>query len=431
MTLLLGSFGVLISIGVPIALVIAGSGLIYMAFATDVPVQVVAQRMFVGLDDFTLMAIPLFIFAGYLMNEIGMTQRLLVLARILIGRIFAGLAQITVLISMIFGGVTGAASADLAAVGIVMIPEMEKDGYRREFSTAMILAASLMGAVIPPSIPFIIYAVQSETSVGALFLAGVVPGIAIGLTIMLLNVFLLKREGFQAKGRSTATPLSRKTLPIALRDASIALLMPVVVIGGIVKGVFTPTEAAGIAVAYALVTGLFIYRTLTIKRLYRVLKESVNMSAVVMIIVVASAILNWCLAYSQVPQKLAEKLLSVTHSPVVFLILVIILLLIVGMPLDPVPALIIMTPVLLPAAHAFGIAPIHFGVVMVLSLTIGLATPPVGGSLFVAIAVGKVDMGRLSKAVLPYLWALLVLTLVVTFVPATYSWLPSILGAGS
>jgi C4-dicarboxylate transporter DctM subunit len=430
MTLLLASFGGLLAIGVPIALVIAGAGLLYIAISTDVPVEVVAQRMFVGLDDFTLMAIPLFIFAGYLMNEIGMTQRLLVLARILIGRIFGGLAQITVLISMIFGGVTGAASADLAAVGIVMIPEMEKDGYKREFSTAMILAASLMGAVLPPSIPFIIYAVQSESSVGELFLAGVVPGIAIGLVIMVINVVLLKRQGYRTKGRGEARDQDRKSLPVALRDASIALLMPVVVIGGIVKGVFTPTEAAGIAVAYALLAGFFVYRTLTPKRLYRVLGESANMSAVVMIIVVASAVLNWCLAYSQVPQKVADGMLSLTHSPAIFLILVIILLLIVGMPLDPVPALIIMTPVLLPAAHAYGIDTVHFGVVMVLALTLGLATPPVGGSLFVAIAVGKVDMGRLSKAVVPYLCALLVLTLVVTFVPASYSWLPSLVNLG-
>jgi tripartite ATP-independent transporter DctM subunit len=420
---LLGGFVGLMAIGVPLALVIIGAGILYVWFGTDVPLTIVARRLFVGMDDFTLMAIPLFILAGYLMNEVGLTERLIVLARVLMRKVFAGLAQVATLVSMVFGGVTGAAAADLAAVGIAMIPQMERDGYSRSFSTATITAASLMGAVIPPSIPFVIYGVQSETSIGALFAAGIIPGILIGVAVMVTNVVVLKRRGFTPRNNTVAESLDGKSLLAALRDALIALLMPVVIIGGILLGVFTPTEAAGVAVAYALLVGAVVFRTLSFRKLVEILRKSVVTTSAVMIIVVASALLNWCLSYSQVPTKVAEALLSVSQSQVVFLLLTLVLLLLIGMPLDPVPGIIVVTPVLLPAALSYGVDPVHFGVVMVLALTIGLATPPVGASLFVGMSVGKVSMGQLSRAIAPFLVALLLLTVLITFVPQTYNWL--------
>lgn len=424
---LVGGFVGLMAVGVPLALVILGAGILYVYYVTDVPMTIVAQRLFVGMDDFTLMAIPLFVLAGYLMNEVGLTERLLIVARIIMRRIYGGLAQIATLVSMIFGGVTGAAAADLAAVAITMVPQMEKDGYSREFSTATITAASLMGAVIPPSIPFIIYGVQSETSIGDLFVAGIIPGVLIGVVVMVMNFVMLKRSGFRSRQQPPEEKLSGKTLAIAFRDAAIAILMPVVIIGGILGGIFTPTEAAGVAVAYALVVGFVVFRTLTLKKIQVVLQKATVMTAVVMIIVVASALLNWCLAYSQVPAKVAAAMLSVTDSQAVFLLFAVIILLIVGMPLDPVPGIIVVTPVLLPAAVSFGVDPVHFGVVVVLALTIGLATPPVGASLFVAMSISRVSMGRLSIAITPFLVALLGLTLLITFVPQTYSWLVQLL----
>lgn len=423
MYVLLGGFVGLMAVGVPLALVIVGAGTLYVWFATDVPLTIVARRLFVGMDDFTLMAIPLFVLAGYLMNEVGLTERLVVLARMVMRRVYGGLAHIATLVSMVFGGVTGAAAADLAAVGITMIPQMEKDGYPREFSTATITAASLMGAVIPPSIPFVIYGVQSETSIGALFVAGIVPGILIGVAVMATNVFVLKRRGFRPRPVTVQQARSGMSLLAALRGALIALFMPVLIIGGILLGVFTPTEAAGVAVAYALVVGLVVFRTLTVRKIIEVLRKSTVMTSVVMIIVVASALLNWCLSYSQVPAKVASALLSVTDSQAVFLLLAVAILLLIGMPLDPVPGIIVVTPVLLPAALTYGVDPVHFGVIMVLALTIGLATPPVGASLFVAMSISKLPMGRLSVAIAPFLVALLVLTLLITLVPETYTWL--------
>jgi C4-dicarboxylate transporter DctM subunit len=411
------------AVGVPLALVVLGSGVLYVYYATDVPMTIVAQRLFVGMDDFTLMAIPLFVLAGYLMNEVGLTERLLLVARIIMSKVYGGLAQIATIVSMIFGGVTGAAAADLAAVAITMVPQMEKDGYSREFSISTITAASLMGAVIPPSIPFIIYGVQSETSIGELFVAGIIPGVLIGVVVMVVNFVMLKRRGFRSPQQPAEEKLSGKALAIAFRDAGIALLMPVVIIGGILGGVFTPTEAAGVAVAYALIIGFVVFRTLTLAKLRVILQKATVMTSVVMIIVVASALLNWCLAYSEVPAKVAAAMLSVTHSQALFLLFAVIILLIVGMPLDPVPGIIVVTPVLLPAAVSYGVSPVHFGVVVVLALTLGLATPPVGASLFVAMSVSRVSMGRLSIAITPFLVALLGLTLLITFVPQTYTWL--------
>ena len=420
------SFLALLAMGVPIALVLIGTALVYILFATDVPLTIVAQRMFVGLDDFTLMSIPLFIFAGYLMNATGITDRLIEFASILLRKVYGGLSHANVLVSMAFGGVSGVAAADVAAVGTVMIPSMKREGYDHGYATGITLSSSLMGPVIPPSVPFIIYGVQAETSIGALFLAGAVPGIMIGLVLMVQGHVMLKRSGF-TNPRSTTPPPTWQQVLRAFGSALVAIMMPLVIIGGIVGGVFTPTEAAGIAVIYALLSGLVFFRTLTVRAFAKVCLQGATISSVVMLILAGSVGLNWVLAYARVPQTIANAFLSFTDSPVIFLLLVVILLMIVGMPLDPVPGLIIMTPVLLPAALEFGVDPIHFGVIMVMTLVLGLITPPVGASLFVATAITRIPIERMSVIVIPFLTTLLLLTLLVTFMPQLSLWLPSVI----
>lgn len=426
MIVLLGAFIALLLFGLPLLTVLAGTGLVYLALETPTPLTVVPQRMFVGIDDYTLTAIPLFILVGYLMAEAGITTRLIRFAELLLRGVYAGLAQASVLASMVFGGVSGVAAADMAAIGVVMIPEMERDGYKREFATSTIMASSLMGAIIPPSIPFIIYGITSSTSIGQLFLAGAVPGILIGLTIMVTNYVLLKRSGFHSASSDRPRPGWREAIRITI-DATLAVVMPLVIIGGIVGGIFTPTEAGGVAVAYAFVVGLFVFRTLRLSALPALFHRAAVTSSIVMVIVVASAVLNWAFAYSQLPVAVAEFASQLTTDPMVFLLLVVLLLVLVGIPLDPVPGIIIMTPVLLPAATAFGIDPLHLGVVMVMSLTLGLITPPVGATLFVATAISGLSIERLSKAVIPFLAVLVALTLAVTLFPPLWRWLPDLL----
>lgn len=426
MIVLLGAFVLLLVLGVPLLAVLAGTGLIYLLVETSAPLSVVPQRMFVGIDDFTLTAIPLFILAGYLMAESGITTRLVRFAELLLRGVYAGLAQASVLASMVFGGVSGVAAADMAAIGVVMIPEMERDGYRRDFATSTIMASSLMGAIIPPSIPFIIYGISSSTSIGQLFLAGAVPGILVGITIMATNFVLLKRSGFRSVSSDFPRPGWREALRITV-DAALAVVMPLVIIGGIVGGIFTPTEAGGVAVAYAFAVGLLVFRNLRISALPALFYRAAIVSSIVMVIVVASSVLNWALAFSQLPLAVAQFATQLTDDPTLFLLLVVLVLLIVGIPLDPVPGVIVMTPVLLPAATSFGIDPLHLGVVMVMSLTLGLITPPVGASLFVATAISGLTLERLSRAVLPFLGVLVVLTLAVTLIPALWRWLPELL----
>ena len=428
MTTLIWSTVVFIAIGVPIGFVLAAAGLLFLATETPVPLTIVAQRLFSGLNEFTLMSIPLFILAGNLMNATGITERLIAFAALLMHRIYGGLAQANVVASMVFGGVSGVASADVAAIGTVMIPAMERHGYKREYATSVTLAGSLMGNLIPPSIPFVIYGVQAEQSIGSLFAAGIVPGVLIGFTLMALNVVLLKRAGF--KNQPLVVAATPRVLARSFGSAIVAMVMPLVVIGGIVGGIFTPTEASGVAAFYALVVGGIVFRTLTVAKLMDVLRETARTSAVVMLIVVASSVLNYALAYSRIPTIATEGLLGLTTDPVVFTLIVMAILLIVGLPLDPVPGLIIMTPVLLAAATAYGIDPVHFGVIMVMTLALGLITPPVGASLFVAAAISGVSLGRMSRGVLPFLFGLLVLTVFIALFPDISMTLPRLIAPG-
>jgi len=427
MSTLLASFLGLLVLGVPIALVLGITATIYLVTTGATPLSVVPQRIFAGLDQFVLMSIPFFILSGLLMNEAQLTGRLIQFANHLVGRWRGGLAQVNVLTSMFFGGITGAATADAAAVGSILIPAMVKDGYRRDFSTALTVASSLCGPLIPPSIPMLVYGISSGTSIGALFLAGATPGVVVGLALLALNrVLLRRRPGNPAAAPGSGWAERGRGFLASFRVALLALMMPVIIVGGVTGGVFTPTESSVAAVLYAVIVGTGM-RTLRLRVLWRQIMIAAVLSAAIMLIVANANLLGWVMAFERIPQAVAELFLSLTDQRWVFLLLVIALLLIVGLFLETSGAIIILTPVLMPAAEAFGFDPVHFGVVIVFGLVIGLATPPVGLCLFVGCSIGNVTLEQLSRAVLPFLAVIVAVYVFFAFVPAASLWLPKLL----
>lgn len=427
MSVLVGWFIGLLVIGVPIAFVLGIATSIYLLTSGIAPLSVVPQRLFAGLDQFVLMSIPFFILSGALMNEAQLTRRLVQFANHLVGRWRGGLAQVNVLSSMFFGGITGAATADVAALGPILIPAMEKQGYRRDFATAVTVASSLCGPLIPPSIPMLVYGVSSGTSIGALFLAGATPGVAVGLALLVLNRYLLRAMPLMPVRDEGLTWAVRATEFLAsFRIALLALLMPVIIVGGVIGGIVTPTESSVVAVLYAMVVG-FAMRTLRVRAMWKLMAMAAITSATIMLIVAAANLLGWVLAFERIPQAVADGFLAITDNRWIFLLLVIVLLLIVGLFLETSGAIIILTPVLLPAALAYGFDPIHFGVILVFGLVIGLLTPPVGLCLFIGCSVGNVTIEQLTRALLPFLAVIVLVYVVFAYVPVASLWLPRLL----
>jgi len=422
---ILGWFLVLALAGVPIAFVLGVSATLYLVFVADVPLRIVPQRLFSGIDSFVLMSIPFFVLAGFLMNEAQLTARLINFANFLVGRWRGGLAQVTVVASMFFGGISGAAAAESAALGAILIPAMEKEGYKRDFATAVVVAASLCGPLIPPSIPMLVYGVSSGASIGDLFLAGATPGVAVGVSFLLLNRYLLRRMPTGAE-RAAITGVRTEGFFTSLRGGLVALAMPAIILGGVIGGIVTPTESSAVAVLYAILVGLAM-RTLKPSGTYQCFATAALLSATILLIVGCASVLGWVLAAEQIPEAVARFFLSLTDSPGVFLLLVVVLLLVVGLFMETSAAIIILTPVLLPAARDYGISELHFGVVMVFALVIGLLTPPVGLCLFIGSSIGKVPVHVLTRALLPYLGVLVLLCLVFTYFPAAALWLPDLL----
>jgi C4-dicarboxylate transporter DctM subunit len=427
MTSLVGWFVGLLIAGLPVAFVLGIASTIYLLTADAMTLSTVPQRLFAGLDQFVLMSIPFFILSGALMNEAQLTGRLIQFANHLVGRWRGGLAQVNVLSSIFFGGITGAATADVAALGPILIPAMVKQGYRRDFATAVTVASSICGPLIPPSIPMLVYGISSGASIGALFLAGATPGVAAGLTMLVLNRFLLRNVTLQeASPEAHSFGARARNFMASFRIALIALLMPVIIVGGVVGGIVTPTESSVVAVVYAMVVGLAM-RTLKLRAMWKLIVASALLSATIMLIVATANLLGWVLAFERIPQAVADAFLSFTDNRWVFLLLVAVLLLVVGLFLETSGAIIILTPVLLPAALAYGFDPVHFGVVMVFGLVIGLLTPPVGLCLFIGCSVGNVTIEVLSRALIPYLLLLIALFLFFAYVPAASMWLPDLL----
>ena len=416
------SFIVLMAVGIPVALAMGGSALIYAFLSGDISPTLLIQTTFAGMTSFPLLAIPLFILAGNLMNEGGITDDLVNFSRQLVGHIRGGLGLTTIVACAIFASISGSAVATAVAIGTVMLPAMRRSGYDNGVSAAMTATASCMGPIIPPSIPFIIYGVIAQVSIGALFIAGIIPGLLLGAGLMVYMAAVASRDGYPREPRAPFLDLLKgafRALP--------SLAMPVIIIGGIWGGVFTPTEAAGIAVVYACIAGFLIYRRLRLDRMYPLLLKSGVEAAVVMLLLGLSEPFAWIVAVEQLPLKIMEAFSGFSSSPYVFLLFANIFLLLIGIPLETAPALTIVTPVLVPLAAKFGIDPIHFGVIVCFNLVLGLITPPVGGVLFSICGITALSLERLSRSIwIPFLIALGVL-MIVTYVPILSTYLPRII----
>ena len=419
LSLFLIAFLVFMATGIPVALAMGASALVYAFLSSGISPTLIIQTTFAGMASFPLLAIPLFILAGNLMNEGGITEDLVGFSRQLVGHISGGLGLTAIVACAIFASISGSAVATAAAIGTVMLPAMRRAGYDDGVSSAVTATASCMGPIIPPSIPFIIYGVIAQVSIGALFVAGILPGLLLGLCLMIYMVIVARRDGYPREPRASMRDVFTGTL-----RAVPSLVMPVIIIGGIWGGIFTPTEAAGIAVVYAFVVGFFVYRRLKLSRLYRLLLISGVEAAVVMLLLGLSEPFAWVVAVEQVPMKVMETLAYLSSSPYVFLILVNIFLLIIGIPLETAPALTIVTPVLVPLADRMGIDPVHFGVIVCFNLVLGLITPPVGGVLFSVCGITGMSLERLSRSIwIPFFIAVGVL-MIITFVPALSTFLP-------
>lgn len=420
--LIVGMF-LLVFLGMPVAFSLGASSSIVLIWQDKVPLDVIVQRMFSGVDSFPLMAIPFFILAGSLMETGGISERLTKFATAMVGKATGGLGLVTVATCLFFGAVSGSAAAMTAAVGALMIPSMVQRGYHKNFSAATVASAASLGVIIPPSIPMVLYGVASGQSIGTLFIAGIIPGLFIGGALMLVCYFISKKEGY--KGTEQAT---RKEKFIAFKDAIGALLMPVIILGGIYSGFFTPTEAAAVAVLYGFVVSMFIYKEIKLRDLKDILFSSALTTSIIMIILANASLFGWIMARERVPQLVAEAFTSFSSSPIVYLLLVNILLLFVGCIFESSAAIIILTPILYPIAIQMGIDPIHFGIVMVVNLAIGYVTPPLGINLFIACKISELRIEDLVVRLLPFLITLVATLLVLTYIPQITLFLPKLLG---
>jgi tripartite ATP-independent transporter DctM subunit len=422
--LMMGALLVLMLLGFPVALSMGVTSVLALGalrgFA-EIPWDMLAQRIMYGVTNFTLLAIPFFILAGRLCNEAKITDRIFEFAKCLVGHFKGGLGHVNVLGSMIFAGMSGSAVADAGGLGQMEIKAMVDEGYSLEFSTAVTAASATIGPIIPPSIPMVIYGAMAGESVAKLLIAGFFPGIIMGVAMMALLVLMAPWYGFRAKPRA---PLAE--MLAALKRGVLPLLAPVILIGGIVSGIFTPTEAAAIAVVYAILVGTF-YRTITPTRFLEVLKDSMLDTAIILFIVAASSIYSWVIARYQVTDVLVNWMGGIVSTPLMFLLVVNIFLLLVGCFIDPTPALFILVPVFMPMVKQYGIDPIHFGVIMVFNLMIGLVTPPVGTVLYTLSRVTGLPLERLSVAMLPWYFPLLATLLLIVLFPGLSVWLPNLL----
>ncbi len=412
----------LFALGTPIAWSMALAATVYMAVGPHVPLQGMVQRMVGGIDTFPLLAIPFFILAGNMMNTGGITDRLVNFSKALVGHITGGLAHVVVVTNMVMAGMSGSGVADAAGTGSVLIPAMKKAGYSTPFAAAIVGAAATIGPIIPPSIPFVIYGSIANVSIGQLLLAGAIPGVVMGICLMVFAYVIAKRRGYPAERRATWGELGRATL-----HAIPPLGMPAIILGGIIGGVMTPTEAAMAGAMYAFILGFFVYREIKLHDLPRIINESVVGTAAIVIIISAAQPIGWILAYEQAPLKVVAFFQNANLEAWQLLLIINIILLILGCFLEGIAILIMATPVLLPLlAHAH-VDPIHFGVVFTLNIMIGTITPPVGMVMYVVSALGRITIGQFSREIWPFFIALVIALLIVTYVPDLALWLPNLI----
>ncbi|MDH3710931.1 MAG: TRAP transporter large permease [Cyclobacteriaceae bacterium] len=423
--ILILSFIILLGLGVPIAWSIGISSVLTMLVSiTAVPAfATVAQRMATGLDSFALLAIPFFVLAGHIMNRGGIARRLVDFARTLVGALPGGLAHVNIMAAMMFGAIAGSAVAAASAIGSFMTDEMEKEGYTRDFAAAVNITSSTTGLVIPPSNILIVYSLASGgVSIAALFLAGYLPGILTGLFLMIVAAVWARKKGLGSGTRSSLGEIWR-----AFWRALPSLFLLVVVIGGIVAGVFTATEASAVAVLYCLIL-TFIYGEIDLKAIPDIFLGSVGTTAIVMLLIGTSMSMSWIMAYENIPQGITGLLLSVSDNKIVILLLINLMLLFVGIFMDITPAVLIFTPIFLPVVTELGLDPIHFGIIMIMNLCIGLCTPPVGSVLFVGVGISGTSIQRVVRPLLPLFLAMLVALVLVTLIPELSLWLPGVFG---
>ncbi|MCF7934271.1 MAG: TRAP transporter large permease [Spirochaetia bacterium] len=423
MSILIISLILLLAIGVPIAYSLGFSGLIYFWIHHPELIQILPQRLYSGMQSYTMIALPLFCLMGFMMNAGGITKRLIEFSLLFVGRFRGGLGLVNVFASMIFGGISGSSVSDTASVGAVLIPEMQEKGYSAEYASGITVASSTMGMIIPPSVPMVIYALAAEESVGKLFLGSAIPGLMIGIIMMVITLFISYRN----KHPREEVVLSASEKAAVIRRSVLAVIMPVFVVGSVVFGIATATESAGIGVLYAFLVGFIIFRSIKLKEIPPMVKKAILTSANVMIIIALSKLYIWILALERIPELMSTTVLAMNLPPVLLILLINMVILMAGTFIDVSPAILLLTPVFLPIALALGISEIQFGVMLISGLAVGLVTPPVGMCLNVASAISKLEIGVIFRAALPFLAANLITLLAVSYIPQLTMWLPALL----
>ncbi|HUX50356.1 MAG TPA: TRAP transporter large permease [Spirochaetia bacterium] len=421
--LLLVLFGVLIVLRVSITFTLAFASLV-TALYLHIPLMAIIQRMVQGVNSFSLLAIPFFIIAGEIMGQGGISRRLIEFSNLLIGRVRGGLAQVDVLASMFFGGISGSAVADVSSIGTIMIPMMKEKGYDADYSTAVTVTSATQGIIIPPSHNMIIYSLAAGgVSVGRLFLGGFVPGVMLGVSLMILSYIIAVKRKYPKERK-----YSLREAGGAVKDAVLGLLTAVIIVGGVISGIFTATESAAIAVVYAFIITFFVYREIKLRAMLRILYASLKTLAMVMSLIASASAFGYLMAYLRIPALATHALLSITSNKVALLLLINALLLVLGMIMDMAPLILITTPILFPVVvGALGLSPIHFGIILMLNLGIGLCTPPVGSALFVGCAVGKISVESATKAMLPFYVVMIVVLMIITFIPDVVMFVPNLI----
>ncbi len=420
--LLFSAFAVLAVLGLPIAVVLGLASVITIALGSNVPLLVVAQKMYTSCASFPLMAIPFFMIAGALMEGGGISRRLINMANKLVGSISGGLALVAIVTCMFFAAISGSGPATVAAIGSIMIPAMVNAGYSVGYSSAVLAAAGSIGVIIPPSIPMVTYGVVGGASIGSLFLGGIGSGLLVGFALLFTAYIIAKKKGYKGQGK-----FSIKESLIATKEAFWALLMPFIILGGIYGGVFTPTEAAAVAVVYGFIIGLFVYKELKFKDLPRLLGNAAVSTSVVMLIIATASVFGWIMTSARIPDAVAQAFISLTDSRIVVLLLVNLMLLVVGCFMETNAAIIILAPIFIPLMVKLGVDPVHFGIIMVANTAMGMFTPPLGVNLFVACGLTDITIEKLSKAVVPFIIAMLIAVILITYIPAISMYLPNML----
>ncbi|WP_449189551.1 TRAP transporter large permease [Treponema lecithinolyticum] len=422
--ILIGSFLALLILRVPITFTLFASSVVTAVYL-KIPLMSIVQRMVSGVNSFSLLAIPFFILSGEMMSRGGISRRLIAFSNALIGRVRGGLAQVNCLASMFFGGISGSAVADVSSIGTMLIPMMKQKGYDDDFSVGVTVTSACQGVIIPPSHNMIIFALAAGggVSVGKMFMGGVLPGITLGVALMIISYIIAVKRNYPKEKRFTFKELLSVT-----KDAVLGLLTMVIIIGGVVSGVFTATESAAVACVYAFIITFFVYREISLKEFPAILLNTLRTLAMVMSLIAAANAFGWLLAYLRIPAAVTSFLLGLSHNPVVLLLLINLMLLMLGCIMDMAPLIIITTPILYPVlVNSLGMDPVQFGIMLILNLSIGLCTPPVGSALFVGCAVGKISIEKAAKGMLPFYLAMIVVLVLVTFVPAMSLFIPSLL----